>query len=308
MLSPVTTFSIAGLQLEIARGDNLAYLRSEIEAVISRFPWVQMVVLGELSAYGSGTARAEPLAGPSEQAFCRIAQALRIWLIPGSFYVREGESVFNLAPIINPAGEVVARHRKMFPFLPYETGVTPGKDFIVFDVPDVGRFGVSNCYDMWFPETTRMLAAMGAEVILHPSMTNTIDRDVELAIARANAASNQCYFFDINVAGRLGFGRSIVCGPGGEVVHQAGRGREVFPVEVDFDLVRRVRQRGWQGIGQVLKSFRDRAVDFPVCGDHRLPFESLNALGPLKLPEREQLEENFSRRGAPRINQLGEQS
>jgi predicted amidohydrolase len=118
-------------------------------------------------------------------------------------------------------------------------------------------------------------------------MTNTIDRDVELAIARANAASNQCYFFDINVAGRLGFGRSIVCGPGGEVVHQAGRGREVFPVEVDFDLVRRVRQRGWQGIGQVLKSFRDRTVDFPACGDRHFAYDALNALGPLKLPERE---------------------
>jgi len=285
--SPVTTFSIAGLQLEIARGDNLAVLRTEIEGVIARFPWVQMVVLGELSAYGSGTARAEPPGGHTEQEFCRIAKALRIWLVPGSYYVREGESVFNLSPVINPAGEVIARHRKLFPFLPYETGVASGKDFVVFDVPEVGRFGVSNCYDMWFPETTRMLAAMGAEVILHPSMTNTIDRDVELAIARANAASNQCYFFDINVAGRLGFGRSIVCGPGGEVVHQAGPGREVFAVEVDFEAVRRIRRRGWHGIGQVLKSFRDRAVDFPACGDRRQSFDALNALGPLKLPERE---------------------
>ncbi len=283
----MATFAIAGLQLEVARGDNLAYLRSEIESVAARFPWVQMVVLGELSAHGSGTARAEPPAGPTEQAFCRVARALGIWLVPGSFYVREGDAVHNLTPVINPAGEVVARHRKMFPFLPYETGVTPGRDFVVFDVPDVGRFGLSNCYDMWFPETTRTLAAMGAEVILHPSMTNTIDRDVELAIARANAASNQCYFFDINVAGQLGFGQSIVCGPGGEVIYQAGRGREIFPVEVDLELVRRVRRRGWNGIGQVLKSFRDRAVDFPACGDRRLAFDALNALGPLELPGRE---------------------
>ena len=283
----MSKFAIAGLQLEIARGDNLVYLRSEIESVVTRFPWVQMVVLGELSVYGSGTARAESPAGPTELEFCRIARTHGIWLIPGSFYVREGDSVFNLTPVINPAGEVIARHRKMFPFLPYETGVAPGREFIVFDVPKAGRFGVSNCYDMWFPETTRMLAAMGAEVILHPSMTNTIDRDVELAIARANAASNQCYFFDICVAGQLGFGQSIVCGPGGEILHLAGRAREIFPVEVDFDHVRRVRRRGWNGVGQVLKSFRDRAVDFPVCGDRHLPFEPLNALGPLRLPERE---------------------
>lgn len=283
----MATFAIAGLQLEIARGDNLARLRAEIESVVARFPWVQMVVLGELSVFGSGTDRAEPPAGPVEREFCRIAEALRLWLLPGSLYVRDGGQVYNTIPVINPAGEVIARHRKMFPFLPYETGVAPGTEFVVFDVPGCGRMGVSNCYDMWFPETTRTLAAMGAEVILHPSMTNTIDRDVELAIARANAAVNQCYFFDINVAGPLGFGQSIVCGPGGEVIHQAGRVREIFPVEVDFDYVRRVRRRGWHGVGQVLKSFRDRAVDFPVCGDRRLEIEALQALGPLARPERE---------------------
>jgi deaminated glutathione amidase len=283
----MATLAIACLQLEIARGDNLAQLRAEIESVVARFPWVQMVVLGELSAFGSGTDRAEPPAGPAEQEFCRIARALRLWLLPGSLYVREGGQVFNTIPVINPAGEVVARHRKMFPFLPYETGVTSGTEFVVFDVPACGRIGVSNCYDMWFPETTRTLAAMGAEVVLHPSMTNTIDRDVELAIARANAASNQCYFLDINVAGPLGVGQSIVCGPGGEVIHQAGRIREVFPVEVDFEYVRRVRRRGWQGVGQVLKSFRDRAVDFPVCGDRSRVYEALQALGPLERPGRE---------------------
>ena len=283
----MATFAIAGLQLEIARGDNLAYLRSEIELVASRFPWVQMVLLGELAVYGSGTASAEGPAGPTEQEFCRIARSLNIWLVPGSLYVRDGDRVYNTIPVIDPTGTVVARHRKMFPFLPYETGVASGTEFIVFDVPSVGRFGVSNCYDMWFPETTRTLAAMGAEVILHPTMTNTIDREAELAIARANAAVNQCYFFDVNVAGRLGFGQSIVCGPGGEVVYQAGRGREIFPVEVDLEFVRRVRRNGWHGLGQVLKSFRDRAVDFPVCADRSVEFEALSALGPLHLPVRD---------------------
>ena len=282
----MATFSIAALQLELSSGDNLAHLRSEIRGVVSRFPWVQMVLLGELASYGPGTARAEPLAGPAEQEYCRLAKTLGIWLLPGSFYVREGDAVYNLAPVINPEGEVIARHRKMFPFEPYERGVRGGKDFVVFDVPAIGRFGVSNCYDMWFPETTRTLAALGAEVILHPTMTNTIDREVELAIARSNAATNQCYFFDINVAGYLGRGQSIICGPGGEVLHQAGSGRELMPIEVDFDYVRRVRRSGWQGLGQVLKSFRDREVDFSIYGGRGDQHEALNALGPLQLPAR----------------------
>ncbi len=136
--------------------------------------------------------------------------------VPGSLYERAGDKIYNTAPVIDPAGQVVARHRKIYPFTPYENGVASGDRATVFDVPGVGRFGVSICYDMWFPETSRALAWMGAEVILHPSLTNTIDRDVEISIARASAATNQCYFVDLNCAGNLGYGRSSVFGPGGE--------------------------------------------------------------------------------------------
>ena len=122
--------------------------------------------------------------------------------MPGSIYERDGDRIYNTAPVIDPDGKVVARHRKIYPFLPYERDVACGDAHTVFDIPDVGRFGVSICYDMWFPETTRALAWMGAEVILHPSLTNTVDRDVEIAIARASAATNQCYFIDLNCAGQ----------------------------------------------------------------------------------------------------------
>ncbi len=172
----------------------------------------------------------------------------------------------------------------MFPFYPYEQGVTPGDSFCVFDVPEVGRFGISICYDIWFPEAARTLAWMGAEVIINPSLTNTIDRDVELSIVRATAAQNQCYVFNVNVAGTLGFGRSIVCGPGGEVLYQAGPVREVFALELDLDYVQRVRERGWNGLGQVLKSFRDNTVAFPPYQQGaRSP--ALDALGTLDKPQ-----------------------
>ncbi|MGB5773763.1 MAG: carbon-nitrogen hydrolase family protein, partial [Sedimenticolaceae bacterium] len=159
-------------------------------------------------------------------------------------------------------------------------------EFLVFDVPDVGRFGVSICYDMWFPETSRTLASMGAEVILHPTMTDTIDRDVELSIARATAVTNQCYFFDINGVGEGGVGSSIVVGPAGYVIHQAGGGEEMIPVEINLDRVRREREVGIRSLGQPLKSFRDRPVDFPVY--HRAPESEayLQSLGSLIKPHR----------------------
>lgn len=276
-------FAVAGLQLELSPQDNLHLVRSELERLRQRFPWVDMAVLGELALFGANTATAQPMPGRVEEALCHMARELRLWLVPGSIYERDGDRIYNTSPVINPQGEVVARYRKMFPFLPYERGVTAGSEFVVFDVPQVGRFGVSICYDMWFPETTRTLAWMGAEAIIHPTMTNTIDRDVELAIARASAAVNQCYFIDINCAGRLGFGRSIVVGPDGSVIHQAGSGHEIIPVELDLELVRRSRRRGLRGLGQLLKSFRDSEVQFPPYRDGQGNSAALRGLGAMGL-------------------------
>ena len=278
----MSKFAIAGLQLELEPKDNVALICDEVRQVRKRFAWVDMVLVAELAAFGTSLRHAQTMPGAAEQTFCALARETGLWLVPGSLYEKKGDRIYNTAPVINPAGEVVARCRKMFPFLPYEEGVASGKEFTVFDVPGAGRFGVSICYDMWFPETTRSLVCMGAEVILHPSLTNTIDRDAELAIARASAAINQCYFLDINSAGRLAFGRSIIAGPGGEVIHQAGTAREILPVEIDFDAVRRVRERGWQNLGQPLKSFRDAAIAFPAY--RQAPFPSLADLGPLAKP------------------------
>jgi predicted amidohydrolase len=164
--------------------------------------------------------------------------------------------------------------------LPLETGVESGTEFLVFDVPDRGRFGISICYDMWFPETTRTLTSLGVEVLLHPVLTGTTDRQVELAIAQATAAMFQCYVFDVNGLEAGGIGRSIVVDPAGVVLHQAGQRDEIFPITVDFGLVRHVRHNGANGLGQMLKSFRDRSVKFPDQNPGN-PGKYLEDLGPM---------------------------
>jgi len=258
-------FAIAGLQLKVSgRRSNLAHITDRIEMLMHLYPWVQMVVASELATFGGWTGNAMPLPGEVEDTYRHLAAKHQIWLLPGSLYESTDHGIYNTAPVIDPSGTVIARYRKMFPFLPYEEGVASGTEFCVFDVPEVGRFGVSICYDMWFPETSRTLAAMGAEVILHPTLTPTIDRDVELAIVRATAATNQCFVIDINGINDGGNGRSILVAPTGDVIYQAGSHEELLPTEIDLDRVRRSREVGLKGLGQPLKSFRDRKVDFRV--------------------------------------------
>ncbi len=283
-------FCIAGVQMNVSlAGNNIEAMEKRIVSIVNRFPWVQMIVFSELATFGPSPEHAQPMPGPAEAHFCEIASRYGLWLLPGSMFESYGELLYNTASVINPYGHVVGRYRKMFPFRPYELGVESGTEFLVFDVPEVGRFGVSICYDMWFPETTRTLVSMGAEVILHPTMTDTIDRDVELPIARAMAAINQCYFFDINGTGECGNGHSIVVGPSGYVIHQAGSGEEVIPVEINLSRVRRDREVGIRSLGQPLKSFRDNPVDFSVYRKNEFDHSYLNSLGPLSKLQRPQV-------------------
>jgi predicted amidohydrolase len=277
-------FAIAGIQMKVsAVAPNVEMMKLKLNIAMSLYPWVEMVVFSELCAYGPLTYTAQEIPNTFEEQMQAEAKKHGIWILPGSIFEKKDGKIYNTASVINPQGEVVTRYSKMFPFYPYEVGVTAGTDFCTFDVPGVCRFGVSICYDMWFPETIRTLACMGAEVILHPTMTGTIDRDVELSIARAMATVNQCFLFDVNGLDTGGSGRSIVCGPDGRVIYTAGENEEIFPIELNIERVQRSREQGVLRLGQPLKSFRDHLGNFSIYSPDT-KHEYLDSLGPLIKP------------------------
>ncbi|MEP2030654.1 MAG: carbon-nitrogen hydrolase family protein [Paracoccaceae bacterium] len=283
----MTPFAIAGVQMYVnALQPNVDGMIHRLDVLMARFPWTQMVLFSELAPFGPLDRFAQPPQNETLDRFCEAAQRHKVWLIPGSMFLRAADGqVFNTSVVINPEGEIVRRYAKMFPFRPYEAGIAAGTDFCVFDVPDVGRFGLSICYDIWFPETTRQLTSMGAEVLLHPVLTGTTDRDAELAIARATAAQFQCYVFDVNGLGAGGVGKSCVVDPSSTVLHQSAGQEDMFPIEVDLSMVRRQRETGMKGLGQVLKSFRDRSNDFSVYDRSSGTDAFLHTLGPLETPQ-----------------------
>jgi predicted amidohydrolase len=283
----MTPFAIAGIQMHVAAlQSNVDGMRHRLDILMARFPWTQMVLFSELAPYGPLHRFAQPFNNEFIEQFCSDAKRHNIWLIPGSFFEKAPDGkIYNTSIVIDPRGEIVTSYRKMFPFRPYEVEVEAGTEFCVFDVPGVGRFGLSICYDIWFPETTRQLTSMGAEVLLHPVLTGTTDRDAEIAIARATAAQFQCYVIDVNGLGAGGVGKSCVVDPSANLIYQTAGQEEMFPFEIDLDVVRRQRAVGHRGLGQVLKSFRDRPVNFPVYGSDPAAMDYLNSLGALEMPK-----------------------
>lgn len=263
---------VAGIQMAPVAWDpaaSQAKMAQRVEQVTDTFPWVDLILFPELmptalAPFAPGAPSdfeaqaAEPIPGPTTQRFAALAARYHRWLVPGSLFEREGNDVYNTAVVFSPQGEMVARYRKLFPWRPYEQ-TTPGDHLCLFDVPGKGRIGLCICYDLWFPEVSRGLALRGAEVILHPSLTTTVDRPQEQILARATAIFNQAYFIDVNGLAPVGGGLSIFVDPNGRDLQTAGEHESIITEVLDLDLVATVRQSGTLGLSCLLKQFRDQA-------------------------------------------------
>lgn len=256
----------------------LSGFAEDVEQLLARFPQTRLAVYPELHLCGvdappASTEQlqdaAEPLDGPRSRQLAELAGDLGIWLVPGTLCERgAGGELFNTAPVYSPDGRLAASYRKIFPWRPYEP-YDPGDRFVVADLPDTGRIGLSICYDAWFPEVARHLAWMGAEVIVNPVMTTTADRAQELVLARANAIVNQVFVLSVNAAGPVGTGRSLVVDPEGRIRTEApDSGATVLTEVLDLDDVTRVRTFGTAGLNRMWNQFADTdaPLDLPLYG------------------------------------------
>jgi predicted amidohydrolase len=214
------------------------------------------------------------LEDPLVRWFGELAAEHNIWLIPGSICEKgPNNETYNTALVFNPQGQLVTSYRKMFPWRPFEP-YTPGEEFCVFEVPDVGRFGLNICYDAWFPEVSRSLAWMGAELIINIVKTTTPDRAQELVLARANSIVNQVFVVSVNTAGPVGYGQSIITGPEGEVLAEAPSSDEMVLV-CDFtrSAVARVRTVGTAGTNRMWDQFQpdDKKISLPIYNGYINP-------------------------------------
>jgi len=223
--------------------------------------------LDPVDSQASMEASAEPLDGPRDRTLSELAGDLGIWLLPGSVLERGGDGrIYNTAAVYSPEGKRLASYRKVFPWKPYET-VSSGTEFVVFDMTGYGRVGLSICYDAWFPEHSRHLAWMGAELVLNVVRTPTNDRVQEVVIGQANAIVNQNFVASVNAASPSGVGRSLLVDPEGRIRIEATGPEDATLVDViDLDQVGNVRQYGTAGVTRPWEQFTegDDAIPLPL--------------------------------------------
>lgn len=254
---------VVGAQIAPVGGDPDATFDKfahEVRTIRASFPKAQLYLFPELYLAGEMPFRTHvPVAknrhrvpGPLTERIGAVARRARRWIQAGSIYEAAGRRTYNTALLFSPDGSLVATYRKLFPWMPFEATDTGSAPPPVVDLPRVGKVGMMICYDGWFPEVPRSLAMRGAEVLLHPTLTSTPDREEEVVLARANAIANQCYVINVNGSLDVGGGRSVGVDPEGRVLFEGGSGEEYFGEVLDLDRVRTVRGRGTRGMNRLL--------------------------------------------------------
>lgn len=236
-----------------------------VDLVRGIVPAPDLVVLPELWQVGAFDtaamqAHAEPLGGPWTQAMAQLAADTGVLLHAGSFPERHSGGVSNTSAVFSRDGELVASYRKihLFGFDGGEAAaLVAGQELVALETP-LGRAGLATCYDLRFPGQFRQLSAAGAAVFLLPSGWPLSRIEHWALLTRARALENQAVLLGCNATGTsagvpLG-GRSLVAGPSGELLAEAGTNTEaVVRVTVPSDTAAAARS--------AFPVLRDRRID-----------------------------------------------
>ncbi|KAF9582872.1 hypothetical protein BGW38_010644 [Lunasporangiospora selenospora] len=230
---------IALIQLAVTadKPANLANARNHVLEAASN--GANLVVLPECfnSPYGTGyfPEYAESVKdGASVKALSAMAKDAKVYLIGGSIPERDltDDKVYNTCTIYNPAGELIATHRKVhlfdidvpgkIRFQESET-LTAGNKLTQFDT-EYGKIGVGICYDIRFPEPAMIAARQGCFAMIYPGAFNMTTGPLHWELLqRARAVDNQMYVAACSPARDLNatyhaWGHSTIVGPAGDVL------------------------------------------------------------------------------------------
>lgn len=252
---------IAAIQMSTVadKMENVRTVKTYLEKIKDENP--DFVILPEMFCCPYQTENfpiyAEKEGGPVWQQLSGYAKQYGIYLIGGSMPEKDAEgNVYNTSYIFDREGKQIGKHRKVHLFdIDVKGGqtfkesdtLTAGDSDTVFDT-EFGKMGVMLCFDIRFPELSRMMVNDGAKVIFVPAAFNMTTGPAHWELSfRTRALDNQIYMVgcaparDVS-AGYISWGHSIVTDPWGRVTGMLDENEGILLAELDMDYEEQVRE------------------------------------------------------------------
>lgn len=201
---------------------------------------------------------AEPEQGDTWLAMSTLARKHNVYLVGGSIPELDDQGrVYNTCYVFDREGRQIGKHRKVHLFDIYAHGqqvfkesdtLTGGDSFSTFDT-EFCRMAVNICFDIRFPESSRIPALNGAKVIFNPAAFNMTTGPAHWELGfRQRAVENQIYMVGTSSArdpeaGYIAWGHSIITDPWGDIVMQMDEKPGVEAAELDLDYIDKVRAK-----------------------------------------------------------------
>ena len=210
-----------------------------------------LVVLPEMAftGFSMNVARVtQDAPGATESFLVDLAKRFGVCLVAGLATQASNGRGENKAVFVMPDGHIEGTYQKVHLF-------SPGGENLYFQPGDtISKFFWQGgcvvpliCYDLRFPELFRSALSLGAELYVIIANWPAPREDHWITLLRARAIENQAFVAGVNRCGRDPqceySGRSLIIGPDGRILAQAGRAEEVVWAEIDWDDVREYRIR-----------------------------------------------------------------
>jgi len=263
----MTKARVLGIQFQPEIGDKKVNLQ-KVQKLIEENIWNKpdLIVLPEVFNSGVDHRVLQKLAenipeGQTTELLSNIAKKYETNIVCGSFIEQEKDGQYkNTSIVLDRNGEIIGKYQKIHMFNYYGSNegeyVASGDKAVVVET-DIGKIGLSVCYDLRFPELYRAMAYAGAQIITCVAAWPYPRLEHWVSLNKARAIENTVFMVSVNQCGRVNpkrqnLGQSMLINPWGEVISSAGGDEGVFAGEIDFDYLAKIRE------------------EFPVLNDRNL--------------------------------------
>ncbi len=235
------------LEIAFSYAEKAAAEKADLVAYPENF-----LLLGDKEQYLDA---AELIPGPLVESFQNKAKELGISILMGSIYERIPQNpskAYNTSVLINKSGNILGSYRKihLFDIALKEVNMLESETIepALFD-HEIGKTGLTICYDLRFPNLYQKLAKAGALIIfVQAAFTVPTGKAHWINLLRTRAIENQVYIaapaqFGKHSQTRESFGSSVIIDPWGDIVSILEEGEGIIYGDIDDAFQQKIKSR-----------------------------------------------------------------